>query len=168
MATKPKAKVAAKPGRKPNPISDAVLDSILTQISDGKSVATILKQKGMPSHEHFYKRLREDKSFADRYARAKDDCADVYAEDIVDIADEPAEYTEHGVDSAWVQRQRMRIDARKWVASKLKPKKYGDKIEIDQKTDLNVNDKRESLRDKVVAAAIDAAKTVADKHADRE
>jgi hypothetical protein len=43
--------------------------------------------------------------------------------------------------SAWVQQKRMQVDARKWVASKLKPKTYGDRI------DVAVTDNRISVMD---------------------
>jgi hypothetical protein len=43
--------------------------------------------------------------------------------------------------SAWVQQKRMQVDARKWVASKLKPKVYGDRI------DVAVTDNRISVMD---------------------
>ena len=55
-----------------------------------------------------------------QYARARDQQAATYADDIVNIAD-----TEQDPNKA-----RVRIDARKWHASKLAPKKYGEKLEL--------------------------------------
>ncbi|MBU2052465.1 hypothetical protein KKH13_04650, partial [Patescibacteria group bacterium] len=54
--------------------------------------------------------------FFKRYARARDEQADTLADEITYIAD-----TEPDANKA-----RVRVDARKWVAAKLKPKKYGD------------------------------------------
>ena len=34
------------------------------------------------------------------------------------------------IDSGYVAYQKQRIEARKWTAMKLKPKKYGDKLEL--------------------------------------
>jgi len=70
--------------------------------------------------------------FSDKYARARDEQAETLADEIIAIADEPpAEVTDDkGVsrtDSGWVTWQKNRMDARKWVAAKLKPKKYGDR-----------------------------------------
>lgn len=92
---------------------------ICTGLMHGKSLTTILKEtKGMPSRETVYVWLYDDKAFADDYARAREAQADYYAEQITDIAD-----TESDPD-----RARVRIDARKWAAGKMKPKSYGDKV----------------------------------------
>lgn len=84
--------------------------------------------------------LGKDPVFVEQYARAREEQADTYADEIVAIADEPpdlvekrnedGETVEVALDSAAIARQRLRIDARKWVASKLKPKKYGDKVDV--------------------------------------
>ena len=82
--------------------------------------------------------LREKPAFQEQYARAKEEAADALADEIVDIADERdgkavmADGEEVAVvfDSTAVARNRLRIDARKWIAAKLKPKKYGDKLEL--------------------------------------
>jgi hypothetical protein len=86
-------------------------------------------------------------TFAEQYARAREEQADGYADEIVAIADEPpqlvtkddGEDVEVSLDSAAIQRQRLRIDARKWVASKLKPKKYGDKVDHKHGGTVTVN-----------------------------
>lgn len=78
--------------------------------------------------------------FAAQYARARELQADVLAEEIIDIADEdPAvrlETQRNGgetmvIDSAAVAHQRLRVDARKWFASKVAPKRYGDKLDVE-------------------------------------
>jgi hypothetical protein len=48
---------------------------------------------------------------------------------------------EGAMASAWVQQKRVQVDARKWVASKLKPKVYGDRL------DVSVTDTRISVLD---------------------
>ena len=75
--------------------------------------------------------------FLQQYARAKEESADALAEEILDIADDGSNdwMIRHDKDGeeGWqlngehVQRSRLRVDSRKWIASKLKPKKYGDK-----------------------------------------
>lgn len=74
--------------------------------------------------------LAKHPEFLDNYARAREAQADVYADEIIDITDEPAKIvpTTGAVDSADVAQKRLQVDARKWLASKLKPKKYGDKV----------------------------------------
>jgi hypothetical protein len=68
------------------------------------------------------------------YARAREDQADTLADEIVGISDESAitakvdgEEVRFALDATAVARNRLRVDARKWVAAKLKPRKYGDR-----------------------------------------
>jgi hypothetical protein len=62
--------------------------------------------------------LANNKEFRDQYARAREVQADVLADEILDIAD----------DSSDPAKARVQIDARKWLAGKLRPKVYGDKV----------------------------------------
>lgn len=66
-----------------------------------------------------------------QYTRARDQMHDVMADEILVIADSPAPLDASGrVDNGMVQLMRLQIDTRKWLLSKLAPKKYGDKLEI--------------------------------------
>jgi hypothetical protein len=67
------------------------------------------------------------KDFSDMYARAREERSDVLAREILEIADAPY------ADQVAVQRARNRIDTRKWLAAKLAPRKYGDRVEHDVK-----------------------------------
>ena len=65
-----------------------------------------------------------DAAFAEQYARAREAQADALADEIVDIAD--------GADSSGdAARDRLRIDARKWAAARLTPRKYGDAVKVE-------------------------------------
>jgi hypothetical protein len=69
------------------------------------------------------------------YTQAKEEQADTLAEEIQDIADQmPMEVTDKDgntkFDPAYINWMRLRVDARKWTASKLKPRKYGDRVEL--------------------------------------
>jgi hypothetical protein len=75
---------------------------------------------GMPSISTIFKWLHERAEFSQQYARAKEEAAELFSEDMLEIADS---------SSGDVQRDRLRVDTRKWIASKLKPKKFGDKVE---------------------------------------
>ena len=83
--------------------------------------------------------INADEKRSEMYARAREDRADVIADEIVGIADEieveevkgpDGEILGVRMDATAVARNRLRVDARKWVASKLKPKTYGEKSEI--------------------------------------
>jgi len=92
----------------------------------------------MPAQSTVYEWLFRHPSFAEQYTRAREEQADTLADEIIAIADEDpvmAEYRDKDgnlvdikIDSGYVNYQRQRIDARKWTAMKLKPKKYGDKV----------------------------------------
>jgi hypothetical protein len=80
-----------------------------------------------PAHATWFEWLAGDAMMADRYALARERSADTLAEDCVLIADEVKDAGH--MDSARVNAARLRVDARKWVASKLKPKVYADRLE---------------------------------------
>lgn len=79
--------------------------------------------------------------FADQYARAREAQADKLAEDILAIADDGRNDTYQTDDGESVNhdviaRSRLRVDARKWLAGKMAPKRYGDKLELDASVTL--------------------------------
>jgi hypothetical protein len=89
----------------------------------------------MPTQSSVYLWLLQKPDFSEQYTRAREEQADTLADEILAIADEtPDSVTdEKGIsrtDSGWVTWQRNRVDARKWVASKLKPKKYGEALKV--------------------------------------
>lgn len=105
---------------------------ICTRISCGESLKQICNDPHMPVHSTVYLWLLQNKQFSDNYAKAREEQADTLADEIQAIADEePREVVDDKgiarVDSGWVTWQKNRVDARKWVASKLKPKKYGER-----------------------------------------
>lgn len=109
-----------------------IFDQMLDRIANGESVRQICASEGMPSLDTFYRWLREDAEKAERYARAKEQQADYYAEEIIEICDDASnDWMERDgkqmLDAEHVARSRLRIDTRKWLMGKLKPKKYGDK-----------------------------------------
>ena len=74
---------------------------------------------------------KDDKDYKERYARARVALYDRMAEGLIDIADDqPAILPTGAVDSGFIAHQKLRIDTRKWLLSKLAPKKYGDRIEV--------------------------------------
>lgn len=95
----------------------------------------------MPVQSTVFKWLSQQPAFAEQYARAREAQADTLFDEIQDIADDGsndfitkknADGTEYEAFNAeHVQRSKLRVDARKWMAGKLRPKVYGDKIEHD-------------------------------------
>jgi hypothetical protein len=85
--------------------------------------------------------------------RAKADGLDILADEIIALADEcrigekyketkEGNYVERG---DMVERSRLQIDSRKWLLSKLAPKKYGERLDVNANVTgglaLNVNTK---------------------------
>lgn len=94
---------------------------ILEQIALGRSLVSICKETEMPAYSVVTGWRAQDEEFSTNYARAREDQADFHADEIVDIAD-----TEPDPNLA-----RVRIDARKWKAARMKPKVYGDRLNLD-------------------------------------
>lgn len=121
-----------KMGR-PSKYSDHLAQVICVRIAEGESLNKICKDPDMPERVTIYRWLMEKEDFCNIYTRAREDQADTMADEIVDIADQmPMETTDKEgntrFDPAFISWQKNRIDARKWVASKLKAKKYGDTV----------------------------------------
>lgn len=132
---------------RPSIATPEIKDTILGRISSGESLNKILKSSGFPKYRTVLEWLEADEDFARRYARAREDQADTLADELMAIVDEQPPADEHGKsDSAWVAWQRNRIDARKWVASKLKPKKYGERQQIDQTVTVTLTDAQVEAR----------------------
>tara|TARA_B100000795_G_scaffold165404_1_gene124440 strand:+ start:1292 stop:1756 length:465 start_codon:yes stop_codon:yes gene_type:complete len=113
-------------------------DQVLARLACGESMRSVSRDKAMPSMTTLFKWLRENVEFTKQYGEAKREAADALFEDIIDIVDnESKESTmvdgipSQVASSSSVAHARLRVDARKWVAGKLAPRKYGDKVEIE-------------------------------------
>lgn len=105
----------AKRGR-PSTYTQETADEICDHIANGGSLRAYCMQPDTPCQSAVYRWLQQHPDFAQNYARAREDQAETHADEIIHIAD-----TEDDVN-----RARLKIDARKWIAAKLKPRKYGD------------------------------------------
>jgi hypothetical protein len=100
--------------------NDELESSILADIESGLSLRATAEKNGI-SKALILKKVRDVESFRDQYARAKEIQLEQMADDITTIAD--------SADAADHQVARLRVDTRKWLLSKLVPKKYGDRVE---------------------------------------
>ena len=98
----------------------AIKDRVCIAIAEGKSLRSICEADDFPSAETIRVWLIDDGEFSVQYARAREEQADYYADEIIDIADRAKD----------ANLARLQIDARKWKASKMQPKKYGDKLDL--------------------------------------
>lgn len=106
---------------RPSEYTEDIANSIFEELSTGRSLRQICSSSDMPCIKTIYNWIDNRDGFLQQYTRAREQQAEYFAQDIVNIAD-----TEEDP-----QRAKIRIDARKWVASKLKGSLYGDKQSID-------------------------------------
>lgn len=134
--------MAKHPGGRPtdyNPEIAAEICSRISTSSDG--LVKICEPDNFPSPSTVYLWMFKHAEFSDKYAQARLDQAQLLAEEIITIADTTEEgviVTEgpKGVEikrADMIEHRKLRVDARKWVASKLLPKKYGDRVALDAK-----------------------------------
>lgn len=145
---------------RPSSFADSIADAICERLAEGESLRAICAAEDMPSKGTVFRWLAQSTEFRDQYARAREAQADTLADEIVDIADDGRndKYVDDEgrprVDQDVIARSRLRVDARKWVAAKLKPKVYGDKSTtevsglnggpIDMAVSININPVRGS------------------------
>jgi hypothetical protein len=124
---------------RPSSFTQEIADEICERLAEGESLRSICRSDGMPVQATVFRWLSIDEAFLKQYARAREAQADRLADEILDIADDSSRDTIPKVDkegneygeqanSEWIARSRLRVDARKWLASKMAPKKYGDKV----------------------------------------
>lgn len=122
-----------------------VMDVLCQRIAScTKSIATILKEghegSTLPDYVTIKAWLAEDRELSTQYARAKEDQAEYMAEEMMEISDAiPLMHPITGaVDPGSVQHARLRAETRKWLMGKLKPKKYGDKLDLNHSGNIGI------------------------------
>lgn len=122
--------------------TDEIAAEICERLADGESLRTICADSEMPNRSTVFRWLADEGnvSFRDQYARAREAQADAIFDDILEIADDGSnDWMEkkdgEGNSLGWrengeaLRRSVLRVDARKWMAGKLRPKKYGEKLQ---------------------------------------
>jgi len=126
---------------RPTEYSPELADTICTRLAAGESLRKICNDEAMPNKSTVLRWLAKDdhREFRDQYGRARELQADFLADEILEIADDASrdkklvggegdEPPVEVVDHEQIQRSRLRVDARKWYAGKVAPKKYGDRV----------------------------------------
>lgn len=143
-------------GGRPSDYTPQLADAICARLADGESLRSVCRDESMPSMQTVFAWLRKHEEFLEQYARSKEECADAYAEDIIEIADDGTndwmeKKNAEGENIGWqvngehIQRSRVRIDTRKWLAAKLKAKKYGEKVEHTGTVELALSERMRHL-----------------------
>ncbi len=119
---------------------EKIFNIICKRISKGEALRNIINKKDTFSDTVFFGLIDSDKEKNKQYARACNERADTIFEDMINISDDQerdvltlpngTKVTNHNV----INRSRLRIDTRKWILSKMNPKKYGDKVALEHES----------------------------------
>ena len=130
----------SNPIGRPETYSKEIADKICGEIAaSSKSLRTICAQEGFPGIRTVMRWLADKDDFRQQYALAKQEQADYMVEEMLEIADDGSndymtitkgDITYNVENKEVTNRSRLRVDTRKWIASKLKPKKYADRVEL--------------------------------------
>lgn len=120
-------------GGRPTKYTQKLADKICEELALGKSMRTVCKGEDMPAISSVFKWLREIKGFSEQYDTAKKESSEALNEILLDLGDDAIALSQ-SVDSkasnAVVQAVKLKADNMKWYMSKMKPKKYGDKLDM--------------------------------------
>jgi hypothetical protein len=126
---------------RPSTYTEAAAKEICRRMVEGQSLRTICKSSGMPTFVTVFNWRRAHPEFLEQYARAREDQADALVEEMLDVARKAVK----AKSSEEVQGYKLLVDTLKWRASKMKPRNYGDKLQLEaevsvrQMTDEQLN-----------------------------
>lgn len=118
---------------RPTKYNPELAADICKQLAQGISLRTVCLPKEMPDLSIIFDWLAKYPDFAKQYAWAKQESSDAMAEEILDLSDESvrgAYKADPKAAGAVVQAHRLQVDTRKWLMSKMKPKRYGEKVDV--------------------------------------
>jgi hypothetical protein len=157
MATK---RIEKTKTAKPERDKAAICQAVLQGMRDGLSAFKACQAAGV-AHSTFLGWVNEDRELADNYAHAREDLIERIASEVMELADSEVPETGDGKrDWQAIQQRKLQVDSRKWLLSKLAPKKYGDRLELagDKENPLQVQTIDASKLPTDVLAQIIAAK----------
>lgn len=115
---------------RPTDYSEDIAAHICSEIAAGRSLRSICDADEMPDKSTVFRWLSKHETFRDQYTRAQEDRTAAMAEDLLEIADQ-YDTLQDAVNPDLIQRAKLRIDTRKWLMSKMAPKKYGEKTQLE-------------------------------------
>lgn len=107
---------------KPTMFTEEMAERICDGLMEGKSLVKICEEKGMPNRRTVLRWMEANDAFATRCARAREMQADLMDDKIADLIE--------SVTPESAPADRVKLSALQWRASKLAPKKYGDKVAV--------------------------------------
>ena len=154
------------PAGRPTDYSQDLADKICLMIASGKSMRAVCREDSMPCMTTIFRWLREKKEFRQQYDLATEERAEAHVEEMLEIADDGTnDYVEqfgddtskqaYRVNGEAIQRSRLRVDTRKWAASKMKPKKYGNIVDLNVKSDEHSREKLKEIEAFLASNGVD-------------
>ena len=125
---------------RPSDYSEGLAAEICSRLADGRSLRSICRDDDMPHMSTVFLWLGKYPEFSEQYARARETQADALFDEALDIADTPQlgvkTVTKPGgvvekTEGDMIEHRRLQIETRKWIAGKLRPKKYGDRTQLE-------------------------------------
>lgn len=107
-----------------------IKNKICERLGNGESLNKITKEKEYPAIATTMEWLAKDEEFLKNYARARETQADTLFYECLEIVDKATPEN--------AQVARLQFDARRWMAGKLRPKKYGDKLDVEHQGSVNL------------------------------
>ena len=133
---------------RPSIYGDELAAEICDRLAAGESLMQICRDEDMPTRQAVHEWIADNRAgFGDKYARAREIQADYYAEKIAAVPEE----TKRSNAPDRAQIGRLEMDAYKWTAAKLAPKKYGDKLQTENNTTLNTSDPLAALLEQIAS-----------------
>ena len=126
---------------RPSSFTQAIADEICKRLAEGESLRAICKDAHLPDRGTIHDWVLKNETFYHQYARARELQAENLVDEIIDISDDGsndfmARELDDGriveaVNHEHITRSRLRVDSRKWFASKVLPKKYGERVQTE-------------------------------------
>lgn len=128
-------------------VSRATLEKIIEAVGEGQYLRTLLDTHGVSAYV-FWVSLREHPGLMERYDDARKARTEIQVEEMLSISDEEQD----------LMRAKLQIDTRRWIASKMNPSRYGDRIDVHTTHTLDISDRLLAARRRV-ADALDVTPT---------
>jgi hypothetical protein len=139
------------PAGRPSTYTESIAREICERMSEGEVLKQILRDEHMPDRKTVMNWLRARPEFDAEYIRAREQMMDVWAEEVVEIAEDGTnDWMERELaagrivtvtNNEAVARSKLRVDSRRWLLSKLRPETYGDSQRIDLKGKITLTEK---------------------------
>ncbi len=129
-------------------LTDGIWSVILDRIAAGESLNKICSTVDMPGRKAVFERIGKDTTAMQQYNLALSLRADTHAEELLTISDDGTNDTyvddegNRRVDTDVIARSKLRVDTRKWIISRMDPKRYGDRQTIDLVTPPMTDEER--------------------------